>query len=71
MIREAGGELLEACRVVEVWRNPERLGAGKKSLVVAVSLRSRSGTLTGEEAAGVSAAIVAACGHKCGATLRG
>jgi phenylalanyl-tRNA synthetase beta chain len=70
-IRGAAGGLLEACRVVEVWRHPERLGAGKKSLVVAVTLRSRSGTLTGEEAGRIVADIVAACGRECAATLRG
>jgi len=70
-IRGAAGDLLEACRVVEVWRNPERLGAGNKSLVVSLSLRSRTGTLTGEEAGRVVADAVAACGRACGATLRG
>lgn len=70
-IRGAAGGLLEACRVVEVWRSPERLGAGKKSLVVSLSLRSRTGTLTGEEAGRVVADAVAACGRRCGATLRG
>jgi phenylalanyl-tRNA synthetase beta chain len=71
VIRAAAGELLEDCRVGQVWRDPERLGPGKKSLLVALSLRSRAGTLTGEAAAAVVERIVSACGARAGATLRG
>ncbi len=70
-IRTAGGDLLDRCRLVEIWRDAERLGADRKSFVIAVTLRSRSGTLTGEQATGVIDAIVAACGRHCGARLRG
>lgn len=70
-IRGAAGDLLERCRVGQVWRDAERLGAGRKSLVVSLSLRSRVGTLTGDEAGRVVNEVVAACGHRCGATLRG
>jgi phenylalanyl-tRNA synthetase beta chain len=70
-IRSAAGDLLERCRLVEVWRDPERLGADRKSLVIAVTFRSRSGTLTGEQAGGLIEGIVAACGRHCGASLRG
>jgi phenylalanyl-tRNA synthetase beta chain len=71
VIRAAAGELLEDCRVGQVWRDAERLGPGKKSLLVALSLRSRAGTLTGEAAAAVVERIVSACGARAGATLRG
>lgn len=70
-IRGAAGDLLEHCRVGQVWRDPERLGPGRKSLVVSLSLRSRTGTLTGDEAGRVVSEVVAACGRHCGATLRG
>jgi phenylalanyl-tRNA synthetase beta chain len=70
-IRAAAGELLEACRVGQVWRDPERLGAGKKSFLVALTLRSRSGTLTGEAAAEAVDRIIAECAARVGAALRG
>ena len=70
-IRAAAGELLEDCRVGQVWRDPERLGVGKKSFLVALTLRSRAGTLTGESAAEAVDRIVAACASRVGAALRG
>jgi len=70
-IREAGGDSLEDCRVAGIWRDAERLGAGRKSVVVTIRLRSRSGTLTGEEAGRIAAAVVEACRQSCGAELRG
>ncbi len=69
-IRGAAGDLLERCTVADIWRDADRLGAGRKSIVIALSLRSHAGTLTGDEAATVVSSIVAACGEKCGATLR-
>ena len=65
----AGG-LLEECRLVQVWTDAERLGAGKKSFVVSLRLRSHSGTLSGEEANRTVEAVVSACGRQCGAVLR-
>jgi phenylalanyl-tRNA synthetase beta chain len=65
----AGG-LLEECRLVQVWTDAERLGAGKKSFVVSLRLRSHTGTLSGEEANRTVEAVVAACGRQCGAVLR-
>jgi phenylalanyl-tRNA synthetase beta chain len=69
-IRGAAGELLAGCRVVEIWRDAERLGADRKSVVVALKLQSAAGTLTGEEAGRVVAAVVEACGRDCAASLR-
>jgi phenylalanyl-tRNA synthetase beta chain len=69
-IRGAAGTLLAGCRVVEIWRDAERLGAGRKSVVVALRLQSAAGTLTGEEAGQVVAAVVEACGRDCAASLR-
>ncbi|MFM8707434.1 MAG: phenylalanine--tRNA ligase subunit beta [Planctomycetia bacterium] len=69
-IRAAAGGLLEECRLAQVWTDAERLGAGRKSFVVALRLRSDSGTLSGEEAGRTIDAVVAACGRQCGAVLR-
>jgi phenylalanyl-tRNA synthetase beta chain len=69
-IDDGGGVLLEECRLVQVWTDAERLGAGKKSFVVSLRLRSSTGTLSGEEANRTVDAVVAACGRQCGAVLR-
>ena len=69
-IHAAAGPLLEQCRLVQVWQDAERLGAGKKSVVVSLRLRSDSGTLSGDEAARVVEAVVAECGRRVGAALR-
>ena len=69
-IRGSAGGLLEECRLVQVWTDAERLGAGKKSFVVSLRLRSSEGTLAGEDANRTVEAVVAACGRQCGAVLR-
>jgi len=70
IVRSAGGELLEAVEYQETYRNPERIGAGKKSLVFGLQLRSATGTLTNEEADGVRDKIVAALTKELGGALR-
>jgi len=69
-IRVGAGELLAGLQLVQVWEDAERLGAGKKSFVVALRLRSAAGTLSGEEAARAVATVVASCAERVGATLR-
>jgi len=69
-IRAAAGDLLDRCRLVQVWEDAERLGAGRKSFVVAVTLRSGAGTLSGDDAGRVVDAIIAECGRRVGAVLR-
>ena len=69
-IHAAAGSLLEQCRVVQVWQDAERLGAGRKSVVVSLRLRSHSGTLSGEEAGRIVEGVVRECGARVGATLR-
>ena len=69
-IHVAAGPLVEQCRLVQVWLDAERLGAGKKSVVASLRLRSDSGTLSGEEAGRVIDAVVAECGRRLGAVLR-
>jgi phenylalanyl-tRNA synthetase beta chain len=69
-IRSAAGGLLEDCRLVQVWQDAERLGPGRKSLVVALGLRSSTGTLSGDEAGRVVDAVVESCGRAVQAVLR-
>ena len=69
-IRAAAGPLLEDCRLDQVWTDADRLGAGKKSFVVSLRLRSGSGTLSGDEAKQTVDRVVAECSRRCGATLR-
>jgi phenylalanyl-tRNA synthetase beta chain len=69
-IQAAAGPVLEQCRIVQVWQDAERLGAGKKSVVVTLRLRSDQGTLSGEEANRVVHAVVEACSRAVNATLR-
>ena len=69
-IRGTVGPLLEHCRLVQVWRDAERLGPGRKSFVVSLTLRSPTGTLAGDEVSRVVDAVVAECGRRVGAVLR-
>ena len=69
-VTETAGELLEQCRLVQVWKDADRLGLGKKSLVMTLRLRSGTGTLSGEDANRTVAAVVEACGRQVGAVLR-
>lgn len=69
-IRGAAGDVLERCMVADIWRDADRLGPGRKSIVIALSLRSPTSTLTGDDASRVVASIVDACGATCGAMLR-
>jgi len=69
-IRGAVEPFLEHCRLVQVWRDAERLGTGRKSFVVALTLRSTTGTLAGDEASRLVDLVVAECGRRVGAVLR-
>jgi len=70
-IRGAAGPLLEQCRIAQIYRDAERLGAGLKSVVVTLRLRSDSGTLSGDDANRVVQAAVDACSRAVNAELRG
>ena len=69
-VERAAGEHLESIEHLETYRDKKRLGAGRKSLVLKVVLRKADGTLTGEEAEGISQSIDAACSKEHGASLR-
>lgn len=49
VMRSAGGKLLSSIQLFDVYRNEERLGAGKKSMAYALEYRSPDKTLTAEE----------------------
>ncbi|REK12740.1 MAG: phenylalanine--tRNA ligase subunit beta [Planctomycetota bacterium] len=68
--REAAGPVAESLTFQDVYRDPKRLGAGKKSLLFSLVLRSDSGTLTSDEADTVHQRVVEACQKAHGAELR-
>ena len=48
-ITSAGGKLLESVRLFDVYRDPIRVGVGKKSMAFSLTYRSDDHTLTSEE----------------------
>ncbi len=70
LVRDAGGELIESIQFQETYRDSQRLGAGKKSLLFTLQLRSATGTLTNEEADGMRERIVTILSQQVGGELR-
>jgi phenylalanyl-tRNA synthetase beta chain len=70
LVRTAGDDLVEAIEYQETYRNPERLGADRKSFLFSLRLRSDRGTLTNEEADAVRERIVELLSRQVGAELR-
>jgi phenylalanyl-tRNA synthetase beta chain len=69
-IRAAAGADLERLSYQDTYRDPQRLGTGRKSLLLTLTLRGADRTLSGVEADQVRNAVVAACAKSHGATLR-
>jgi phenylalanyl-tRNA synthetase beta chain len=70
-VRGCGGATLESLDLKgEPFRDEKKLGAGKKSFVVTLTLRSRERTLTNTEADELRTRVVEACAKGFGATLR-
>jgi phenylalanyl-tRNA synthetase beta chain len=69
-VRQAAEPWAEAVVFKDIYRDEQRLGAGKKSFLLTITLRSREGTLTNEQADSVREKVVAACGAAHGAQLR-
>jgi phenylalanyl-tRNA synthetase beta chain len=69
VLRQAGGELLEAVTCFDVYRGPP-LDGKHKSLAYSLRFRANDRTLTDEEVAAVHVAMVEAARHELGATLR-
>ena len=69
-VREHAGSVLESLNYKETYRDAERLGTGKKSVLLSISLRDETATMTNEAADALRDKIVAACHEKLGAELR-
>ena len=70
IVRASVGELLEDLEFQDIYRDANRLGEGKKSLLFRVVLRSRTGTLTREEADAARDRAVANLAGQLGGELR-
>jgi len=70
-VRANCGEHFETLEYRDTYRDAERLGRDKKSLLLTIVLRSKQGTMTSQQADEIRAQIVAACRAKHGAELRG
>jgi phenylalanyl-tRNA synthetase beta chain len=69
-VRAHGGPFFESLDYRDTFRDPQRLGTGKKSLLFTIALRSKDGTLTSPQADAVREQIVAACRDRHEAELR-
>ena len=69
-VRSSGGPLFESLEYRDTYRDPQRLGGDKKSLLLTIALRWAEGTLTSGQADEVRDQVVAACRAKHGAELR-
>jgi phenylalanyl-tRNA synthetase beta chain len=69
-VRASAGPLLEELEYRDTYRDPERLGLGKKSLLFTIAIRSKEGTLTSQQADEVRDQVVAACRTSHAAELR-
>lgn len=69
-VRRNGGPTLESLDYRDTYRDADRLGLGKKSLLLSINLRSKEGTLTSQQADDVRDRIVAACRQEHAAELR-
>ena len=69
-VRGAAGNALESIEFRDTYRDPQRLGPGKKSQLFSIVLRRTDGTLTNAEADQVRDQIVTACQRGHGAELR-
>jgi phenylalanyl-tRNA synthetase beta chain len=68
-VHTAGGELCEVIQYRETFRDEKKDGAGKKRLLMSVTLRSSTETLSGDQADEVCQNIIAACKKKHSAEL--
>lgn len=70
VVRTAGGNLLVGVAYESTYRNAERLGTGKKSILLSIKLRDPTATLTSAQADAVCNEIVTRSGSELGAQLR-
>jgi phenylalanyl-tRNA synthetase beta chain len=69
-VQTHGGQYLEQLDYRDTYRDAERLGVGKKSLLFTLVLRWKDGTLTSQQADDLRNQVVSACREKHGAELR-
>ncbi|HEY2841789.1 MAG TPA: phenylalanine--tRNA ligase subunit beta [Pirellulales bacterium] len=69
-VRSAGGKLLVGLAYESTYRDADRLGAGKKSILLSIKLRDPTATLTSAQADTVCQEIVTRCASELGAQLR-
>ncbi len=69
-VRAASGEPFEGLDYLDTYRDLQRIGAGRKSLLMSLTLRSREGTMTNQQADAIRDRIVAACRQAHNAELR-
>ncbi len=71
VVRQAGDSLLESIQFQDdAYRDADQLGAGKKSLLFSLQLRSQTSTLTNEQADACRDSMVAALEREVGGQLR-
>jgi phenylalanyl-tRNA synthetase beta chain len=70
VVRGSGEPLLAGAQVFDVYRDPDKLGAGRVSLALRLTYRAADRTLTDAEVAGQREAIVAALAEQLGGQLR-
>ena len=70
-MQSAGGKLLESAALFDVYRDEQRLGAGKKSMAYALSYRAADRTLTSDEVAKAHDRLVKKVCAATGAEVRG
>ena len=71
VVKSSAGACLERLDFKGVFRDPVKLGPGKKSILLSMRLRSADATLTGQQADKIQAAVIQACKSRLDAELRG
>ncbi len=69
-VRRAGEPLLDAVEVFDVYRDEQRIGAGKVSLALRLTYRAADRTLSDEDVAGPRRAIALALSEELGGRVR-
>jgi phenylalanyl-tRNA synthetase beta chain len=70
IITSAAGQLLQSARLFDVFRDEDKLGAGKKSLALALSYRAADRTLTSDEVEKLHSKVVRKLTGATGGTIR-
>ena len=70
-LRSAGGKLLVGVRLFDVYRDPVRVGVGKKSMAFALTYRADDHTLTSEEVERAHSKLVTKVCKATGGEVRG